>query len=93
MRRLGRHERLTVWLWLIVAVVVWNGLYDLVLARSTQNYLYRAALHQAGAGPAADLTKAMDIAVRDAIWVSTLWAGLLLLAGMSTVKLLRRSEC
>jgi hypothetical protein len=30
----------------------------------------------------------MDIAVRDAAWLSTLWAGILLLAGMITIRLL-----
>ena len=36
MTALGRRERIAVCLWLIMAVVVWNGLYDLLLARSTQ---------------------------------------------------------
>jgi hypothetical protein len=78
--------------WVIVAVVVWNGLYDLLLARSTQNYLFRAALHQAGLGPPADLTTAMDLAVRDAIWISTLWAGIILLAGAWTVNMMMRAH-
>jgi hypothetical protein len=85
-----RRARIAAALWVILAVVVWNGLYDLLLARSTQNYLFRAAIHQAGLGPAADLTTAMDIAVRDAIWISTFWAGIILLAGAWTVKLMTR---
>jgi hypothetical protein len=84
----ARRERFAAALWVIVAVVVWNGLYDLLLARSTQNYLFRAALHQAGLGPPADLTTAMDLAVRDALWISTLWAGIILLAGAWTVKMM-----
>lgn len=89
MTPLGRRERLAVWLWLIVAVVVWNGLYDLLLARSTQTYLFRQALHQARLAPWNDLTLAMDVAVRDAAWISTLWASLLLLLGLLTIRLLR----
>jgi hypothetical protein len=88
MTGLGRRERIAVYLWLAVAVVVWNGLYDLLLARSTQTYLFRQALHQAGLGPWLDLTTAMDVAVRDAAWVSTLWASILLLAGLITIRLL-----
>ena len=88
MTALGRRERIAVCLWLAVAVVVWNGLYDLLLARSTQSYLFRQALHQAGRGPWLDLTTAMDVAVRDAAWVSTLWASILLLAGMITIRLM-----
>ena len=86
MTALGRRERIAVGLWLIIAVVVWNGLYDLLLARSTQNYLFRQAIHQAGLGPWVDLTSALDVAVRDAAWLSTLWACLLLLAGLLTIR-------
>jgi hypothetical protein len=88
MTALGRRERIAVCLWLIVAVVVWNGLYDLLLARSTQTYLFRQAIHQAGLGPGVDLRTAMDVAVRDAAWLSTLWASLLLLSGMMTIRLI-----
>jgi len=90
MKALDRRERLAVMLWLILAVLVWNGLYDLLLARSTQNYLFKQAIHLAGLGPGVDLTDAMDVAVRDAIWISTLWASVLVLAGMMTVRLLRK---
>jgi hypothetical protein len=86
MTPLGRRERLAVGVWLLVAVVVWNGLYDLLLARSTQNYLFRTAMHDAGVAPAVDLTAALDYAVLEAVWLSTLWAGGLLLAGLVTIR-------
>lgn len=89
MMALGRRERVAVGLWLLIAVVVWNGLYDLLLARSTQNYLFRTAIHQAGQGPFVDLTEAMDEAVVYASWISTLWASLLLLAGLITIYAVR----
>jgi len=89
MARLSRRERLAVAFWLVLALVAWNGLYDVLLARSTQNYLFRAALHDAGRGPAVDLTTALDIGVRDARYIATLWAGVLLVAGMGTVRLLK----
>ena len=87
MTALGRRKRIAVGLWLIIAAVVWNGLYDLLLARSTQTYLFRQAIHQAGLGPWVDLTGALVVAVRDAAWLSTLWACLLLLAGLITIRL------
>jgi hypothetical protein len=89
MTPLHRRERFAVGLWVLVAVVVWNGLYDLLLARSTQHYLFRTAIHQAGLGPAVDLTSAMDYAVLQAVWLSTLWSSLLLLAGLLTIRALR----
>ena len=88
MKPLGRRERLAVCLWVVIAIVVWNGLYDLLLARSTQTYLFKQAIHQAGLGPWVDLTSALDAAVRDAVWISTLWASVLLLAGMATIRLI-----
>jgi hypothetical protein len=87
MTPLGRRRRIAVALWVIIAVVAWNGLYDELLARSTETYLYRQALFQAGRGPWIDLATAMQIAVRDAAWLSTLWASILLLAGMATIRL------
>ena len=86
---LGRRERIAVTVWVLVALVVWNGLYDLLLARSTQNYLFRTAMHDAGVAPAVDLTAALDYAVLEAVWLSTLWAGILLLLGLLTIRLLR----
>ena len=85
---LGRRQRLAVCFWIVIAIVVWNGLYDLLLARSTETYLFKQAIHQAGMGPWVDLTTALDVAVRDAMWLSTLWASVLLLAGLLTIRLL-----
>ena len=88
MKPLGRRERIAVTVWVLVALVVWNGLYDLLLARSTQNYLFRTAMHDAGVAPAVDLTAALDYAVLEAVWLSTLWAGILLLLGLLTIRLI-----
>jgi hypothetical protein len=88
MRPLLRSERLAVWLWLIVAVVVWNGLYDILLTRAAKEHLLRWALHEAGRGPQIPLAHQMAVSVRDAIWVATLWSAAILLAGMMTVRLM-----
>ena len=86
---LSRRERLAVALWTAAAVVVWNGLYDLLLAKSTETYLFRAAIHQAGLGPPVDLTAALDYAVLNAAWLSTLWGSVLLLLGLVTIRITR----
>ena len=91
MERLSRPERIVIWIWLTVAVVAWNGIYDVLLTRSAKEYLFRAALHDAGRGPSVSISHVMDVAVRDAIWISTLWASLILLAGLVTVRLMRRA--
>lgn len=85
------RERWVLGLWLVIAVVVWNGLYDLLLARSTQTYLFETAIHQAGQGPYVDLTETLDDAVVYASWISTLWAALLLMAGVFTIWTVRQA--
>jgi hypothetical protein len=87
MTALGRRERLAVCLWLVIAVVAWNGIYDELLARSTQTYLFEQALHLTGQGPWVDLTTALDAGVRHAALIATLWAALLLAAGLATIRL------
>jgi len=89
MKGLSRRERFAVGLWVVIAVVAWNGLYDLLLARDTQTYLFKTAMHSAGLGPPLDLTETLDAAVRYAAWVSTVWAGLLLGAGLITIRAIR----
>jgi hypothetical protein len=87
---LDRRERVAVGMWVVVAVVAGNGLYDLLLARDTQTYLFKTAMHSAGVGPPVDLAATLDAAVFYAAWVSTLWAVLLFLAGVMTIYLTRR---
>ena len=82
-----RRARLAIGLWLGVAVVVWNGLYDLLLARSTASYLFEVAMHEAGRGPAVDLSRAMAEAVTYARWLATLWAAILFALGVLTIRL------
>jgi hypothetical protein len=82
----SRAERVALGAWVIAAVIVWNGLYDLLLNRAAKDYLFRSALHELGRGPAVSLSDEMAIAVRYAIWISTLWAVLLLVAGFLTLR-------
>jgi hypothetical protein len=92
MTRLPSSERIAVVLWLAIAVAVWNGIYDVLLTRGVKEYLFRSALHEAGRGPMIPMSEIMDVTVRDAVWVSTLWASLLLLAGLVTIRLGRRTR-
>ena len=89
MRKLERAERVAVGLWLVLAVVVWNGVYDLLLTRGIKDYLLRNALHRAGRGPDVSMTASLDFTVTQAFWISTLWASVILLAGLWTVRAFR----
>jgi hypothetical protein len=88
MRRLSHRERVAAGLWMVVAVIVWNLVYDLMITRGVQEFMFRAALHEAGRGPHVTMAGVMDANVYDAIWVSTLFASLVALAGFFTIRYL-----
>ncbi len=90
MRALDRRERLAAAVWVVIAIVAWNGVYDILLTRGIKDYLLRNALHLAGRGPAVSMTDRMDAAVAEAFWLATLAASILLLAGLWTIRLLAR---
>jgi len=84
-----RSRRVAIALWVAMAIVVWNGLYDLRITLGVRDYLLQQALHEAGRGPAVLLSDAMHETVRDAVLVASLWASIVLAAGLGTVRLLR----
>jgi hypothetical protein len=85
----ARRTRRWLALWVVVAIVVWNGVYDMLLTRGVKDYLLREALNQAGRGPAVNLSEEMGIAVRYAAWMATLWASSIMLAGLATLRSVR----
>ena len=88
MQPLGRRQRVAVALWVVVGIVVWNGVYDLMLVRGIKEVLFRDALYSAGRAPRTPVAAIMDATVYDALWVSTLWASVIVLAGMFTIRML-----
>ncbi|MGH9373958.1 MAG: hypothetical protein ACRD15_20785 [Vicinamibacterales bacterium] len=91
MIRLSRPERIGMAVWVGIAVVVWNGLYDLRITLGVRDYLLKTALHEAGRGPAVVMSEAMHATVIDAILVASLWGTIILIAGLATVRMLARS--
>jgi hypothetical protein len=83
------RERLALGLWVLLAVFVGNGIYDVLVARGIKEFLFRHALSEAGAGPAVALAPLMHTTVLRATGVGLLWAGLVLAVGFVTMRLLR----
>ncbi len=79
------HRRLLI-LWLAVAFVVWNGVYDMRMHDATRGYLVETALAQAGLGRGVDMRGAMHRGLVDAIAFSTAWSLGVLLAGLVTLR-------
>ena len=92
MNGVARARRIAFGLWIVIAVVVWNGLYDLRITLGIRDYLLKQALHDAGRGPAVIIADAMRDTVRDAVLVATLWASIILAAGIWTVRTLTRKS-
>jgi hypothetical protein len=82
----ARRQRRAIVLWLIVGLVVWNGIFDFVQTRGIKEYLLRTALHELGRGPHVPLPQAMSLVTREALWLSTLWASAIVLAGLLTLR-------
>ena len=88
----GRANRWAVGLWLALAVVAWNALYDLRITLGVRDYLLQQALNEAGRGPAVTIADAMRATVKDAVLVASLWAAIVLATGFTTMRLLRRGN-
>jgi hypothetical protein len=77
-------------LWLLVAAVVWNGVFDILVTRGVKEYLYRQADYELGRGPAVSMPEIMDETVDDAVVTASLWALFVGGAGLVTVYAVRR---
>ena len=76
-------------LWVILAVALWNALFEMMVVRGVREYLLRAALFDAGRGPMTPIREVMDPAISHATWVATAWTAVVLLAALATVFLAR----
>lgn len=83
-----RIEKRLLILWLAVAVIVWNGVYDMRMHDTVRGYLYETALAQANLGGGVDMRTYLHRGVVDAIAFSTAWALGVFLAGMATMRVL-----
>lgn len=72
-------------MWLILAAVVWLGMFDVLISRGVKEYLYRTAEHELGRGPAVTMPEIMGQTIRGAAIDSSIWALLVGGAGLVTV--------
>jgi hypothetical protein len=86
------RTRRAVLFWVLGVVVVWNGIFDFVQTRGIKDYLLRTAMHELGRGPEVPLPRAMELVTGEAIWVATLWAAAILLAGLLTIRACARER-
>ncbi len=81
-----RRQRIAVAVWIVLAVALWNGIFEMMVVRGVKEYLFRAAQHEAGRRPFTPVAQVMDPAIFHATWVATLWTSIVLLAALMTIR-------
>lgn len=89
MNALRRPEKIAIALWVALGIGVWNAMYDQILEKGIKEYLFRSTLHEAGRAPQVAIASVLQPFLFDAVWVSTFWAALVMLAGLLTIRMLR----
>ena len=89
MLSLGRRDRIAITLWFLVAVGLWNAIYDQIVEKGIKEYLFRSTLSDAGRAPRVAIATVLEPFLFDAVWVSTFWAGVVMLAGLVTIRMFR----
>ena len=85
-----RIEKRLLILWLALAFVVWNGVYDMRMHDTVRGYLVETALAQAGLSRGVDMRVTLHRGLVDAVAFSTAWAAGVLLAGLVTMRTYQR---
>jgi hypothetical protein len=85
-----RVEKRLLILWVALAFVVWNGVYDMRTHDTVRGYLLETTRAEAGLGGGVDMRDYLDRGRVDAIAFSTAWALGVFLAGIVTMRTYRR---
>ena len=89
---MNRIEQRLLILWLALAFVLWNGIYDMRMHDTVRGYLLQTALAQAGLERGVDMRQHLHRGLVDAVAFSTAWAGGVFLAGVVSMWAYRRSS-
>jgi hypothetical protein len=84
-----RIEKRLLILWLALAFVVWNGIYDMRLHDTMRGYLLQTSLAQAGLGRGVEMRPYLHRGLVDAIAFATAWSLGVFLAGVVTMRTYR----
>jgi hypothetical protein len=83
------RRRVAVWLCVLWAFVVWNVVFDRVIIEAGREYVRTADAAARGAGPYARIEDTMRPARSRALWLATLSAGVILVAGFLAISTTR----
>src|SRR3954447_4916306 len=89
-RTMNRIETRLLILWVALAFVVWNGVYDMRMHDTVRGYLIEATRAQAGLERSVDMRTILHRGQVDAIAFSFAWSLGVFLAGLVTMRTYRR---
>ena len=78
-------RRLLAVLWLVIGIVIFNAFFDLYVSRGAREYLQKRAEYELRGGSEPQMDAVMAQSVRDAWVMSSIWAGLVVAAGLGSV--------
>jgi hypothetical protein len=85
-----KHRRAVVWavvLWLVLAIVVWNVIFDRIIVLAGRRYAHDAAVLFRTTHTYLHIDEVMRPAVAHGVRVASAWAGALALAGLLLIRL------
>ena len=80
-------RRLLAVLWLVIGIVIFNAFFDLYVSRGAREYLQKRAEYELRGGSEPQMDAVMAQSVRDAWVMSSIWAALVVGAGLATLKI------
>ena len=80
------RPRLTAWLWVDWAFVVWNVVFDRVIIEAGREYVRLAAAASQGGGPYARIEDTMRPARARALWLASSSAAVILVVGFVALR-------
>jgi hypothetical protein len=89
---MASSARLALGLWITLAVIVWNVVFDHVVVVAGKSYITAAALAASGSGAYARMDDWMRPAVTRGLWTASLFALALLAIGLTGVRAATRTR-
>ena len=77
-------------LWIVLGVAIWNGFFDLYVSRGAREYGQKQAEYELGLGPQPSMATVMANAEHDGVVMSTIWASLVVVGGLATIRIVRK---
>ena len=85
-------RRTIAFLWLVVGIALWNGIFDLYVSRGAREYLQLQAQSELGIVPQPSMAIVMARAERMGFIAATLWATAVVVGSWITIRLVSESR-